>query len=268
MLLEQKLERELLIFGCRHHIYELVLRTVFEAIIQHVASSPDIPLFNKFRKNWKNIDPGNFELCTNSVTVHWTEYEVNTLLDYYRSEILKKDLRHDYRELVELSIIFLGGDKNKTLKIRPPGPMHQARWMSRALYSLKIALLSAQFSLPQKDKLALLDVCSFIVMCYVKSWLKCTSAMKAPQQDLDFLNTIKTYETVDEIISNAATKKFCQHLWYLTDETAALGLFDDSVDQATKARIVENFRREYPVTSGNRFIPSVQELTGPFYGKF
>jgi hypothetical protein len=134
------------------------------------------------------------------------------LLNYYRSEILKKDLRHDYRELVELSIIFLGGDKNKTLKIRPPGPMHQARWMARALYSLKIVLLSAQISLPQKDKLVLLDVCSFIVMCYVKPWLNCTSAMKAPQQDLDFLKTIKAYETVDEIISKAATKKFCQHL--------------------------------------------------------
>jgi hypothetical protein len=92
--------------------------------------------------------------------------------------------------------------------------------------------------------------------------------MKAPQQDLDFLKTIKAYENVDEIISKAATKKFCQHLWYLTDETAALGLFDDLVNQATKARMVENFHREYPVTSGNRFIPSVQELTGPFYGKF
>jgi hypothetical protein len=83
VLLEQKLEKELLIFGCRHHIYELVLKTVFEAKIQHVTSSPGIPLFKKFRKNWKNIDPGNFELCTNSVTVLWTEYEVNTLLNYY-----------------------------------------------------------------------------------------------------------------------------------------------------------------------------------------
>jgi hypothetical protein len=191
----------------------------------HVVSSPDIPLFKKFRKNWKNIDPGNFELSTNSVTVHWTEYEVNTLFDYYQFEILKKDLRHDYRELVELSIIFLEGDKNKTLKIRPPGPMHQARWMARTLYSLKIALLSAQFSLPQKDKLALLDVCSFIVMYYVKQWLKCTSAMKAPQQDLNFLKTIKAYDTVDEIISKAAIKKFCQHLWYLIDENSSLRTF-------------------------------------------
>lgn len=75
--------------GCRHRIYELVLKTVFEVKIRHVTSSPDIPLFKKFRENWKNIDPGNFELCTNNITVNWTEYEVNTLLNFYRSEILK-----------------------------------------------------------------------------------------------------------------------------------------------------------------------------------
>ena len=43
VLLEQRLERELLLFACRH-IYELVLKSVFEAKIQ-VTNSPDIPLF-------------------------------------------------------------------------------------------------------------------------------------------------------------------------------------------------------------------------------
>ena len=43
ILLEQRLERELLLFACQH-IYELVLKSVFEAKILQVTNSPDIPI--------------------------------------------------------------------------------------------------------------------------------------------------------------------------------------------------------------------------------
>ena len=43
-------------------------------------------------------------------------------------------MRDDYRELIKLSSIFLGGDKENKLKIRHPGAMHQARWMSHLLF--------------------------------------------------------------------------------------------------------------------------------------
>ncbi|KAL4714691.1 hypothetical protein ACJJTC_012608 [Scirpophaga incertulas] len=52
----KQLERELLLFACRHHVYELVLNSVFEAKIPQVTRSPDIPFFKKFKDNWKNID--------------------------------------------------------------------------------------------------------------------------------------------------------------------------------------------------------------------
>ena len=40
ILLVQRLERELLLFAHRHHIYELVLKSVFEAKIQQVLTAP------------------------------------------------------------------------------------------------------------------------------------------------------------------------------------------------------------------------------------
>ena len=49
-----------------------------------------------------------------------------------------------------------------------------------------------------------------------------------------FLKTLRGYETVDKAISQAALSKFCQHLWYLSEEIAALSLFDDAVDEETK----------------------------------
>ena len=67
--------------------------------------------------------------------------------------------------------------------------------------------------------------------------------MKAPYQDLCFLKTFKGYKNVDKVISQAALSKLCQHLWYLSEEIAALSLFDDAVDNETKVRIVANLER-------------------------
>lgn len=265
VLLEQKLNREMFIFTCRHHVYELVLKGVFEAKISQITTSPDIPLFKKFRENWKNVDPEKIQSYTEKLSC-LNVSEIDKLLEFYRTELTKKIARDDYRELIELSIIFLGGDTEQKFKIRPPSAMHQARWMARAIYSLKILLLSSQFKISKKNKTALLDVCLFIVTSYVKPWLQCTLAVKAPYQDLCFLKAMKAYETIDKIISKAALQKFCQHLWYLIDEVSVLSLFDDDVDLKTKVKMVTNLAKENPSAHSKRYIPSKEELCGSLYG--
>lgn len=265
VLLEQKLNREALIFACRHHIYELVLKCVFETKISLMTTSPEIPLFKSFRENWKNVDPKKIQSYTEKLSC-LNVSEINKLLQFYRSELTKDIVRGDYRELIELSIIFLGGDTENKFKIRPPGAMHQARWMARAIYSLKIILLSSQFRISKRDKEALLDVCLFIATSYVKPWLKCNLAVKAPYQDMCFLKTLRAYEKIDKCISKATLQKFCQHLWYLTDEVCMLSLFDNDVDLKTKAKMVANLKNEIPSATGNRYIPSKEELCGSLYG--
>lgn len=137
--------------------------------------------------------------------------------------------------------------------------------MVRAIYFLKICLLSSQSKLSSKDKSSLLDVCIFIVTCYVKPWLQCTISIKTPNQDLCFLKSLKKYENVEKNISKAALHKFSQHLWYLTDEAAILSLFDDEVDKATKIKIVVSLTKENISTTGKRYIPSKDELCGSLY---
>lgn len=154
----------------------------------------------------------------------------------------KNIIRDDYQKLIKLSILFLRGDKERKIKIRPPGEMHQARWMVRAIYSLKICLLQSQFKISAKDKRALQDVCLFIAVIYVKPWLQCNLAVKAPNQDLSFLKRLKEYETVDKLIFKAALSKFSEHLWYLSEEIAVLSLFDYVVDEQTKGNIVLNLQ--------------------------
>ena len=100
-------------------------------------------------------------------------------------------LRDDYCELSELSIICLGGDKEKKLIIRPPGATHQARWMARAIYSLKIGLLQSHFKTSMKEKRALRDICLFIATVNVKPWFGCGFTVKAPYQEFLFFENFE-----------------------------------------------------------------------------
>ena len=58
--------------------------------------------------------------------------------------------RGDYKEFLELAKVFLGGSvgrkKGYTYTIQVPGADHHARWMSKAIYILKLRLLLHQFS--------------------------------------------------------------------------------------------------------------------------
>jgi len=48
--------------------------------------------------------------------------------------------REDYYELLSLAALMIGLDIK--VNIRKPGALHRARWMAKAIYSLKIELLA------------------------------------------------------------------------------------------------------------------------------
>lgn len=140
--------------------------------------------------------------------------------------------------------------------------------MARAIYTLKMCLLQSQLKMAKEEIQALCDVCLFITTIYVKSWLQCSLGVKAPFQDICLLKTLKSYEKVDATISEAALKKFCQHLWYLNDEIVMLSIFDDSVDDETKTRIVANLDKQSTYGPHKRYIPSKEEMSSTLYGTF
>lgn len=52
--LQQIFDRKLINLACRHHVYELVLRAVFELKLG-TTSAPEVPIFERFGKLWKKI---------------------------------------------------------------------------------------------------------------------------------------------------------------------------------------------------------------------
>lgn len=61
------------------------------------------------------------------------------IIQFCKDELKKEIIRHDYQELLELALAFLGAGTTHKISFRAPGAMHHAMWMSKAL-CLKIYL--------------------------------------------------------------------------------------------------------------------------------
>lgn len=161
VLLEQLLERSLIYLPCRHHICELYLRAAFESSVG--SSSVNVPLFARFQIAWAKIDQKLFKFgILNDYVATRINKEKNQIIDFCRCQLKKDHARNDYRELLELTILFLG-IVPEGHNFRPPGPMHHARWMSKAIYTLKLYLFREVFRLTKHEEKYLRDVSVFIV---------------------------------------------------------------------------------------------------------
>lgn len=145
--------------------------------------------------------------------------------------------RADYRELLELACIFLGGTPPRGIKFKKPGATHHARWLSKAIYSLKMYLFRDQFTLKRTEIEGLREICVFVVLFYVKAWFQAPSAVAAPQCDLNLLQELIKYLESNVKIAKAALSKLTGHLWYLTEKTVAFGFFDKKVPREVKIKM-------------------------------
>lgn len=227
-LIERQLKSDLLYLACRHHILELVIEAVFTSVMGP-TTGPAVLLFKRFQERWPFINQGEFQPIEDGAG----EVDIEWFLQALKE---RTDLRDDYRELLELTVIFLGGVPPRGIRFRAPGPMHHARWMSKVLYSLKVWLFRGQVKLTPKEERGLLRVAMFSARLYSKAWTQAPLAVAAPLNDLQLLQALDGYE--DAEVSKAATNKLLGHLWYLSEELVALAFFDDRVSSETKKKMV------------------------------
>ena len=143
--------------ACRHHILELVCGASC-SLVYHDKSkngkkggkkekgteSPEEPLFKAFAANWKKVDQSNY--CTYTPKTREQSIAAQNLVVFLIEWLLNGNLRHDYKEVIELSIMYLGGvfPSNYKFTFKAPSAFTHARWMSKLLYTLKYALFGHQ----------------------------------------------------------------------------------------------------------------------------
>lgn len=219
VLLEKKIGRKLIRFACRHHIYEIMLGSVFELKLAP-SSAPEVPIFERFAKSWANLDHVAFEsgIEDDIVCLQISQSERDDVKQFCYEQLSKSQIRDDYKEFLQLALIFLGEGQ---FGFRTPGATSNARWMSKRIYSLKMFIFRNQFSLSNSNLAGLRDICVFLIKLYVKCWYKCTNAISAPFQDLNFVKGAANYVKTDFAISSEILRKMSNHLWYLSEEAVA-----------------------------------------------
>jgi hypothetical protein len=229
-LLEEMVGRDLLHLACRHHIIEIVAEKVFVAC-DNPSTGPDILLFKRFQQQWQLIDKKQFQVLDDNVN------DREDILSFCRQQLAVKHPRDDYRELLELTMIFLGSTPSRGIRFMQPGALHRARWMARVIYAIKLCLFHSQFVMTKREQAGIKRFAVFGVIVYVRSWFEAPQAAAAPANDLALLKQLASYD--DKHISDAALTAYSRHLWYLSESLVALSFLDSDTCLSVKRDMVK-----------------------------
>ena len=147
-LFEKALGREIVWVACRHHIMEVILSSVFKAVLEN-TTGPCVEVFKRFQSQCDVITKENFDLPDEADFQgirHLREEAKETYTKLFGTTFP----RDDYREFLKLCTIFVGVNKESYIfnEFKAPGGVSNARWMSKAIYAIKIVLFRRQFTLP------------------------------------------------------------------------------------------------------------------------
>ena len=266
---QDELGRPLLWSACRHHIGEVILTHVFNDLKIETSKSPEVMVFARFRKTYSLI-PQDFEDSESLNILNISDYsdECKDLIENWQKNVIeiltdideKQQPRDDYKELLDLTLVFLGGKKLKNF--RRPGALHKARWMAKLIYALKICLMEKSISKlksgtvttkPQMRKLR--DFVIFSVLLYVPWCFLCNSVVNSPWNDLKLYKDLLSYEGVNALVSRSARKAFDRHLWYVTSEMVVLALFSSNTPEAEKKLLGDTLKQIESVSGDSKEQP-------------
>lgn len=97
VLLGKKLGRKLLSLACRYHVYETILRKVFERKL-HPSSAPEVPIFERFSKSWAKLNQKSFEsgIKDKAISSQISQTECEEIKQFRSDQLTKPQIRDDY----------------------------------------------------------------------------------------------------------------------------------------------------------------------------
>ncbi len=140
VLIEKDLNRSLLCLACRHHVYEVHMKNIWQDLSGKTVG-PDELLFKRFQSDWNSFSHDLHDLklfewpIDNSSNIWIQASEVIT----WGEECAFP--REDYRELLELTLFFFTGylAGNHRFQFRNPGALHHARFMKKLSIFLRFS---------------------------------------------------------------------------------------------------------------------------------
>ena len=199
------------------------------------SKGPDIRIFKRFRSQWQFVDRSSYQTAASDADISRSVSGVaSDVITFANAQLEQFQPRDDYQELLQLTVICLGGMLAKDVSFKAPAGLHPARWMANAIYSLKIWIFRQQFKLTEKEQKELLI---FVYSLFI-FMSKHGSRPHLQYLLLALTFSFVSYKDINPTISGIAMKKFLGHLWYLLEELVALAFFDDKVPNDAKRKMV------------------------------
>ena len=133
--IELQVGRYLLHLACHHHIMEIIAEKIFSEACNIPSTGPDILIFKRFQQHWEFIDKEQYEVAEHNVA------NKEDILTFCYIQLTSCHPHDDYRELLELTIIYLGGVPSCGIRFLQPGTHHRARWMDLCHQDLLVSVL-------------------------------------------------------------------------------------------------------------------------------
>ena len=231
------------------------------------TKEPGVALFKRLKSGWHTleIDYDNLSKLDYSSLPKWMQDQGKEVLDWALTELEKNTWpREDYRELLRLSIICLGGDI-PGFQFLMPGPDHHARWMSKCLYYLKMKLLLNIFPMSQEEKCQVEEISKFTVILYVKAWFESPISTAAARNDLTFLVNMSKYRLVTKPKIAMDLMQSCyRHLWYLVPQTVVFAMADSGLSAVQKEKMAIKLHslERAKIEGGKPTFPFIDLMTG------
>ncbi|KZR96894.1 Uncharacterized protein APZ42_008519, partial [Daphnia magna] len=200
------------------------------------TTGPTYKLFSRFKQDYNSFQ----QLITEEFEVlDYDELGPFMTSQEWVENCWKKNVfpGEDYRELCELMTVFLGATLSHHFIIRRRGADHHARFMSKAIYYLKIYLLQNLFHLRPKEVKEVKRMAIYIAVFYGKYFLETSLTSSALVNDLRFLCAMHQYALVDKEAANETIHSINLHLDYLTQELVPFALFDPRLAEEEKNKL-------------------------------
>ena len=86
------LNRDLLWLACRHHVYEIPIKAIFDKVVES-TSCPEVKVFKRFQINWDSLDKLNFDSgISDYVILAAVEPVKNDILSFAKAQLKVKKL--------------------------------------------------------------------------------------------------------------------------------------------------------------------------------
>ena len=97
ILLEQKMDKDMLWLACRHHMLEIVLESVV-VLCLGFSQAPEILLFTRFKKAWSTIDRATYQTALSDEETERTVCDSrDSMIAFVDKQLKTFQPRDDYR---------------------------------------------------------------------------------------------------------------------------------------------------------------------------